>query len=65
MSGPDLSILPQMIPTILVFATLGGLSGSALLAFWWAAQRGEFDRPGDAALEILDADDGEVPERSD
>lgn len=48
-----------MIPTVLVFATLLGLSGSALLAFWWSAQRGEFERPQDAARQILDADDGE------
>jgi cbb3-type cytochrome oxidase maturation protein len=48
-----------MIPTILVFATLFGLSGSALLAFWWSAQHGEFERPQDAANAILDADDGE------
>jgi|GraSoiStandDraft_39_1057311.scaffolds.fasta_scaffold2324668_1 cbb3-type cytochrome oxidase maturation protein len=48
-----------MIPALLVFATLLGLSGSALLAFWWSAQHGEFERPQDAARAILDADDGE------
>lgn len=48
-----------MIPTILVFATLLGLSGSALIAFWWSAQHGEFERPQDAARAILDADDGD------
>ncbi len=58
-----------MIPALLVFATLLGLSGSALLAFWWSAQHvlavwwsaqhGEFERPQDAARAIVDADDGE------
>lgn len=48
-----------MISTVLVFATLLGLSGSALLAFWWSAQHGAFDRPQEAARQILDADDGE------
>ncbi len=39
---------------VLVFLVLVGILGSALLMFWWAASRGQFENLEDGARAVFD-----------
>jgi cbb3-type cytochrome oxidase maturation protein len=42
---------------IIAFFVLGGISASALLAFWWAAQDRQFENPKEGAKAVFDEDE--------
>ncbi|MEM6820928.1 MAG: cbb3-type cytochrome oxidase assembly protein CcoS [Verrucomicrobiota bacterium] len=46
-----------MIAATLVLLVLVGITGSALIAFWWAADTGQFKNPEDASKSIFDRDE--------
>jgi cbb3-type cytochrome oxidase maturation protein len=47
----------MIIAGTLVIVLLLGLTTSAVLAFWWAADSGQFKDPKEGARSIFDADE--------
>lgn len=47
----------MIFASILVLLVLFGLTTSAVLAFWWAAEDGQFQNTKEAATTIFDADE--------
>jgi cbb3-type cytochrome oxidase maturation protein len=44
-------------PAVIALFILGGITASALLAFWWAAQDGQFENVKDGAKTVFDEDE--------
>jgi cbb3-type cytochrome oxidase maturation protein len=42
---------------VVALFVLAGITGSALLAFWWAAQDGQFENVKDGARTVFDKDE--------
>ncbi|MDB6137583.1 MAG: hypothetical protein JWO94_655 [Verrucomicrobiaceae bacterium] len=47
----------NMISAALLLLTVGGLTTSAVLAFWWAGGDGQFNGLRQGAMSVFDADE--------
>lgn len=49
--------LMNPIATALLLLTVGGISASAVLAFWWAGGKSQFEELERGAMSVFDADE--------